>query len=421
MPRAVKGAGKGSALKRKDRRQAKYNPGPGPGSFKPVGVADAPDGRGGGGKDGGDDKKDKKALGKLSKKRKAEGGGGGGGSGGGAGGGGGGGGGDDGNNKSKFAKKSGGGGGGGKHHSGKDGGGYNNKDASSSYDGKKKAPLSNKHADAPKHIATTRKEQKQANDEKKALQKPNFSLIQEIVGLWERLRVKKISGADKRALVASIFKACKGKVPELSNNHKGSRVIQALLKFGTKEEVASVYSECTPQIAVLAKSLYGHFLVKKLVDSTSKDKLPQLLQHIQGNVRGLAKHPVGSQVLESLYFPAPPAQKLSMQVEFYGSEYALFGAAGDGTGGGVNLHSLVATYCHSFAFVFFSVPSTPSEEALFTEVLYTCRQWWWWWWWCVHTVQTVVGERGLRGLKQRRVKTALTVCVCVRARVRVSE
>jgi pumilio family protein 6 len=68
------------------------------------------------------------------------------------------------------------------------------------------------------------------------------------------------------------------------------------------------------------------------VDGTSKDKLPALLAHVQGSVRTLAKHPVGSQVLESLYFPAPPAQKKSMEVEFYGAEYALFGAAGDGTG-----------------------------------------------------------------------------------------
>jgi pumilio family protein 6 len=84
--------------------------------------------------------------------------------------------------------------------------------------------------------------------------------------MWERLRVKKISAVDKRALVVSIFKACVGKVPDLANNHKGSRVIQALLKYGTKEEVAAIYGECTPQIAMLAKSLYGHFIVKKLVN-----------------------------------------------------------------------------------------------------------------------------------------------------------
>ena len=38
---AEKGAGKGSATKRKERRQAKFNPGPGPQSVKPIGGADA--------------------------------------------------------------------------------------------------------------------------------------------------------------------------------------------------------------------------------------------------------------------------------------------------------------------------------------------------------------------------------------------
>ena len=69
MARAEKGAGKGSATKRKERRQAKFNPGPGPQSVKPIGGADAA---------GFDDanveaKKKAKSPGKLSKKRKAEG------------------------------------------------------------------------------------------------------------------------------------------------------------------------------------------------------------------------------------------------------------------------------------------------------------------------------------------------------------
>ena len=41
MPRAMKGAGKGAATKRKERRHAKFNPGPGPQSVKPVGGAEA--------------------------------------------------------------------------------------------------------------------------------------------------------------------------------------------------------------------------------------------------------------------------------------------------------------------------------------------------------------------------------------------
>jgi hypothetical protein len=160
MARAVKGAGKGSALKRKDRRQTKFNAPVGPGSHKPIGIADKPDKSDvkpllfGKDNKASDDKK--KALGKLSKKRKAEG----------PGSGGGGGGGDataSGHvrDSNKFAKKSSGGkpGGGGKFFDNKGGGGGSNKYGggekmeSTPYLGKK-PPLSNKHQDAPKHIAT---------------------------------------------------------------------------------------------------------------------------------------------------------------------------------------------------------------------------------------------------------------------------
>ena len=250
--------------------------------MKPIGVADAPEPAAA--------PKAKKSLGKLSKKRKAEGGlGGGGGDAGAV------------EKKKKFVK--------------------NETSDEKPFKGTKK-PL------------PTKKEQKEWSNEQKALTKPNHSLIAEMVGHWERLRSKKsaagkkMSADERRALVDAVFRASKGKVPELANNHKGSRVIQALLKHGTEAQKRSVYEECTPAVAALAKSLYGHFLVKKLVDETPKKDLPALLAHVKGKVRHLAKHPVGSQVLESLYFPAPPAQKLAMRCEFYGSEFALFGASG---------------------------------------------------------------------------------------------
>ena len=287
MHREQKASGGGSAKKRKDRRQAKFNPGVGPHSVKPVGGGDAlapprlePK---------------RKPPGKLGKKRKAELGGGGGGS----------------------------------------------RDLDDAADAAARATKKPKRppgasdrggGSQKKKPPPTRKEQKEWSNEQKALQKPNFQLVQTIVGLWERLRVKKIAKSDRRALVDAIFDAAKGKVPEIANNHKGSRVIQALLKHGTPDQCASVYSECVPHVAALAKSLYGHFIVKRLVDATPTRELPDLLSHLRGKIRVLAKHPVGSQVLEHLYHPAPNAEKAKMRVEFYGSEYAFLGAGGLGGG-----------------------------------------------------------------------------------------
>lgn len=173
----------------------------------------------------------------------------------------------------------------------------------------------------------SRKEQKSKSDEMKALRKPNFALVQELAQLWERMRAKKVSKTDRSALCDEIYKKCSGKVPELANNHKGSRVVQAVLKYGTPEQCASVMAEVTPQIALLSKSLYGNFLVRKLIDSTEKKDVPKLLGHLKGQIPKLARHPVGSQIVEALYHVASAKDKKSMTFEFYGPEFVHFGVA----------------------------------------------------------------------------------------------
>lgn len=173
----------------------------------------------------------------------------------------------------------------------------------------------------------SRKEQKAKADEIKALRKPNFALVQELAQIWERMRGKKVSKTDRSTLCDEIFKKSKGKVPELANNHKGSRVVQAVLKYGTPEQCESVMAEVTPEISLLSKSLYGNFLVRKLIDSTDKKDVPKLLANLKGQIPRLARHPVGSQIVEALYHVASGKDKKSMTFEFYGPEFVHFGVA----------------------------------------------------------------------------------------------
>ena len=279
MPRAQKASGGGSAKKRKDRRQAKFNPGVGPHSVKPVGGGDAlapprlePK---------------RKPPGKLGKKRKAELGGGGGGS----------------------------------------------RDLDDAADAAARATKKPKRppgasdrggGSQKKKPPPTRKEQKEWSNEQKALQKPNFQLVQTIVGLWERLRVKKIAKSDRRALVDAIFDAAKGKVPEIANNHKGSRVIQALLKYGTPEERESVYA-VRSQIAPLAKSLYGHPRPE-----TRGRHLQGETPRAPGSRQG--QRPLPGQAPRRVagarepVLPRPAQGEARHARRIYGSESALFGA-----------------------------------------------------------------------------------------------
>mmetsp|Transcript_5091 Transcript_5091/g.17105 ORF Transcript_5091/g.17105 Transcript_5091/m.17105 type:complete len:761 (+) Transcript_5091:81-2363(+) len=174
-----------------------------------------------------------------------------------------------------------------------------------------------------------RKEAKAKSDELKALRKPNFALVQELAVMWERMRGKKVSKNDRRELCDAIYAKCVGKVPELANNHKGSRVVQAVMKYGTPEQCDGIMSEVKPQMSLLSKSLYGNFLVRKLIDGTNKNDLPALIECVKGQISRLARHPIGSQILEALYHPAAAKEKRGMVFEFYGPEYVHFRASDD--------------------------------------------------------------------------------------------
>ena len=202
-------------------------------------------------------------------------------------------------------------------------------------------------------------QQTQSQSQKQGFAKPNFQLIEELVLIFEKLRQTKDSskskngggnrGKGKRAgddddddsdndnnsrdagkkkeYATLIYSKTKGKIPEIANNHKGSRIVQSLLKYGTEEQINSVFAECAPKLAILAKSLYGNFLIRKLIEKTKKEDYPQLLQNVKGQVTSLARHPVGSQILEHLYHSAKGEQRAQMQAEFYGGEFVHFSNA----------------------------------------------------------------------------------------------
>ena len=312
MPRATKSAGLNAKAKRKARREEKYNPEK---AAKSSAAAAATGGKtttekndeGGNKKKRGhrddaennDSKKSKKHASSLKRS--------------------------DGGDKKAWKSSAGGGGGGGGGFSGKK---TNTKSASSS-------------------------QQQQQQTQKQGFEKPNFQLIEELVLIFEKLRQTKGSsnsksngkgknddagdddddddddnnGRDsgkKKEYAALIYSKTKGKIPEIANNHKGSRIVQSLLKYGTEEQINSVFAECAPKLAILAKSLYGSFLIRKLIEKTKKEDYPQLLQNIKGQVTSLARHPVGSQILEHLYHSAKGEQRSQMQAEFYGGEFVHF-------------------------------------------------------------------------------------------------
>lgn len=109
---------------------------------------------------------------------------------------------------------------------------------------------------------------------KKLAKNSDFGLVQECVSIWEDLRPRDASAADKAKLVAQVVAKGKGKFKELSMNHSSSRVVQAVLKHGTPAHRQIVLDDCREDLVSLARSPHGNFVVRKLVATADKQQLP---------------------------------------------------------------------------------------------------------------------------------------------------
>lgn len=106
-------------------------------------------------------------------------------------------------------------------------------------------------------------------------------LVKEVLSIWEDLRPREASTDVKQELVGKILKAAKGKLKDLAVKSKASRVIQALLKHGTKQQKEVVWKECKDHIIELSMSVYGNHVVRKLISIADKEQLSGVLSSLQ--------------------------------------------------------------------------------------------------------------------------------------------
>jgi hypothetical protein len=104
-------------------------------------------------------------------------------------------------------------------------------------------------------------------------QKSSDALIQQVVSIWEDLRPRKASEEVKEKLIADILKVGKGKLKELAVKAKAARVIQAMLKHGTKEQQQQIWNECKDHIIEISMSVYGNHVIRKFISIASKEQL----------------------------------------------------------------------------------------------------------------------------------------------------
>ena len=84
--------------------------------------------------------------------------------------------------------------------------------------------------------------------------------------IWNRLRLKTNTKEQNRELMDQLFPLVKGKANEIALQHDASRVVQAAIQFGSKEERLQILKELCAKsgnFAELSKSQYAHFCALK--------------------------------------------------------------------------------------------------------------------------------------------------------------
>ena len=113
---------------------------------------------------------------------------------------------------------------------------------------------------------------KRALRQERQSHRKHADVVAEAKLLWNKLRLKSNSKEQVRELATQLATLIQGKAPEIVLQHDASRVVQAVLQFGTNEERLAVLQELSSgqassssSLSELAKNQYAHFMVLKSI------------------------------------------------------------------------------------------------------------------------------------------------------------
>lgn len=179
-----------------------------------------------------------------------------------------------------------------------------------------------------KSKSESRQEAKKVKLERQA-HRPHNDLVQKAKKLWEKVRRRDLSAADRSAPLLELFALLTGKFKEVIVKHDASRMIQTCVKYGNPEQRLQIANELKGAYVDIAKSRYGKHIVKRLLQYCPSVR-KSIVSEFRGHVGKLIRHVDASSVLEEIYSEyANGRERNALVLEFYGPEYVLFQKRGD--------------------------------------------------------------------------------------------
>lgn len=193
---------------------------------------------------------------------------------------------------------------------------------------KRKAQGHGSQSKKAKHEAGAAGTKRQLKHERQSTRR-HADVVTSAKEIWNKLRQKDNSAETNRKLMDELMPLIKGKAKEIALQHDASRVVQAAVQFGTKEERREIVNELTASpgtLAELSKSQYAHFCVLKIIKYCHSDDVATklMLKNLRTHMCSMAVHAVACRVVESLWITLGEKKIAGLRYELYGPHFGLF-------------------------------------------------------------------------------------------------
>lgn len=184
----------------------------------------------------------------------------------------------------------------------------------------KKAKLSTKESKKAQLDAATFKERKKV----RKMQNKNYELSIKAKLLWEQLRRADLTDEKRQEVCEELYNLAKGHMQILIFAHDTSRVIQSLVKHGTKEHRDAVFEELKGNLLDILMSKYAKFFVRRMMKYGKKSQREYIFEALKGHFKKLLRHKEAGEIVEVIYNNyANATQRNSIVEEFYGKAFQL--------------------------------------------------------------------------------------------------
>lgn len=193
---------------------------------------------------------------------------------------------------------------------------------------KKEEKYSKKRKFDKKANEDTASNSKRALKQARQAHRPHSETVVAAKELWNKLRLKTNTPEQIATMMKEMMDLLTGKFSQVALQHDASRVVQAAIQHGNKNQRKIIIKEiCEGERFIeLAKSQYAHFVVLKMIKHSVKDdeSIRLIVKTLKGHITKLAVHAVGARVVELLFATFPAKTTTKLKFEFYGPRFGLF-------------------------------------------------------------------------------------------------